>query len=79
MEGDGRLLCVDAVLPPMGDTSGVPAKFLDVDMIVFAMGKERTEEQWKELYAAAGFETASITPLLDNFGTSIVEGRKAAA
>lgn len=41
MQGDGRLLCVDAVLPPMGDTSGVPAKFLDVDMIVFDMGKER--------------------------------------
>lgn len=76
MEGDGRVLCVDAVLPPMGDTSSVPAKFLDVDMIVFDMGKERTEEQWKELYAAAGFEIASITPLLDNFGTSIVEGRK---
>lgn len=79
MQGDARLLCVDAVLPPMGDTSGVPAKFLDVDMIVFDMGKERTEAQWKELYAGAGFELASITPLRDNFGTSIVEGRRRAA
>lgn len=79
MEGDGRVFCVDAVLPPMGDTSGIPAKFLDVDMIVFDMGKERTEEQWRELYAAAGFEIASITPLQDNFGTSIVEGRKVMA
>lgn len=79
MEGDGRVLCVDAVLPPMGNTSGTPAKFLDVDMIVFDMGKERTEEQWKELYATADFEIASITPLLDNFGTSIVEGRKVRA
>jgi spermidine synthase len=29
MTGDGRLLCVDAVLPPIGDTKGTPAKFLD--------------------------------------------------
>jgi hypothetical protein len=77
MEVDGRLLCVDAVLPPIGDTSGTAAKFLDVNMIVFGGGKERTEEQWKELYAAAGFEMVSITPIQDNFGTSIVEGKKA--
>lgn len=76
MTGDGHLLCVDAVLPSMGDTKGTPAKFLDVDMIVFGGGKERTEEQWRELYATAGFELIWITPLQDNFGTSIVEGRK---
>ncbi|WP_081972649.1 methyltransferase [Leptolyngbya sp. KIOST-1] len=77
MTGDGRLLCVDAVLPPLGDTQGTPAKFLDVNMIVFGGGNERTEEQWRELYAAAGFELIAITPLQDNFGTSIVEGKKA--
>lgn len=76
MQGDGRVVCVDTVLPPMGDTTGTPAKFLDVDMLVFDMGKERTEKQWQELYAAAGFRITSITPLWDNFGTSIVEGRK---
>jgi SAM-dependent methyltransferase len=79
MDGDGRVLCVDAVLPPLGDTSGVPAKLLDLNMLVFDMGKERTEEEWKKLYAAADLEVASITPLSDNFGTSIIEGRKAAA
>jgi hypothetical protein len=26
------------------------------------------------LYAAAGFHVARVTPLQDNFGTSIVEG-----
>jgi hypothetical protein len=77
MTGDGRLLCVDAVLSPMGDTKGTPAKFLDVKMIVFGGGKERTKEQWRELYATAGFELISFTPLQDNFGTSIVEGKKA--
>lgn len=77
MTGDGRLLCVDAVLLPMGDTKGTPAKFLDVNMIVFGGGKERTQEQWQQLYATAGFELISLTPLQDNFCTSIVEGKKA--
>jgi hypothetical protein len=76
MEGSGRVICVDAVLPPMGDTSGTAAKLLDLDMMVFIPGKERTEKQWEMLFEAAGFTIASITPLQDNFGTSIVEGLK---
>lgn len=76
MKGEGRVICVDAVLPPMGDTSGTPAKLLDVNMMVFVPGKERTRAQWKELYQAASFQIRSITPLQDNFGTSIVEGVK---
>ncbi len=76
MKGNGRLLCVDAVVPPMGDTGCTPAKLLDLNMMVFIPGKERTRKQWEELYAAAGFSIKSITPLNDNFGTSIIEGMK---
>ena len=76
MEGDGRLICVDSVLPPMGDTGATPAKFLDVHMMVTIRGKERTRKQWEKLYAAAGFRVTSVIPLQDNFGTSIVEGVK---
>ena len=76
MEGDGSVIGVDAVLPPMGDASGTPAKLLDLNMLVFIPGKERTLEQWEALYEAAGFKITSTTPLNDNFGTSIVEGRK---
>ncbi len=76
MDGEGRVISVDAVLPPMGDTGGTAAKFLDVDMMVFIPGKERTKVQWEALYDAAGFKISSITPLQDNFGTSIVEGIK---
>jgi hypothetical protein len=39
-------------------------------------GKERTLQQWKDLYAATGFHVTSVIPLQDNFGTSIVEGAK---
>jgi hypothetical protein len=42
MEGAGRIICVDAVLPPMGDVSGTSAKFLDLLMMGVARGKERT-------------------------------------
>jgi len=76
MEGNGRLICVDSVLPPMGDTGATSAKLLDLLMMLAIRGKERTRSQWEELYAATGFRVKSITPLHDNFGTSIVEGVK---
>src|SRR5258708_5867938 len=77
MEGEGRVVCVDAVLPPIGDTSGTSAKLMDINMLVLIPGKERTRTQWEELYKAAGFRIRTITPIKDNFGTSIMEGVKA--
>jgi len=77
MDGNGRVYCVDAVLPPPGDTSGAPAKFLDINIMLFIPGLERTETEWRQLYDKAGLAVASIVPLRDNFGTSIVEGVKA--
>ena len=77
MEGQGRLICVDSVLPPMGDTSGTPAKLLDLLMMLGIRGKERTREQWEEVYATSGFRITNVIPLQDNFGVSIVEGVKA--
>ena len=61
MEGDGSVICVDAVLPPMGNVGGTPAKLMDVNMLVFIPGKERTLEQWGALYESAGFKTTSTT------------------
>jgi hypothetical protein len=79
MQGEGRVICVDTVLPPLGDTGSIAAKLLDIVMLTFITGKERTERQWTDLYHAAGLEIRSITPLQDNFGTSIVEGAKRAS
>lgn len=77
MESNGRLICVDAVLPPMGDTSGAPSKLTDLAMMAFITGKERTRVQWERLYKESGFRIASITtPRADNLGASIVEGVK---
>jgi ubiquinone/menaquinone biosynthesis C-methylase UbiE len=77
MQGNGRVICVDTVLPPFGNTGGISAKLLDIVMLTVITGKERTEQQWRDLYRAAGLEVRGITPLQDNFGTSIVEGVKA--
>jgi hypothetical protein len=76
MQGDGRVICVDAILPPIGDIGGIPAKLLDLCMMVIVSGKERTRAQWEGLYQAAGLRIQTIVPLQDNFGTSIIEGVK---
>jgi hypothetical protein len=76
MEGEGRVICVDAVIPPMGNIAGSPAKLLDINMLLFITGRERTEAQWNDLFRAGGLEMRSITPISNNFGTSIVEGIK---
>ena len=77
MDGNGRIFCVDTVLPPMGDTSAAAGKILDIMVLLAIGGRERTRDQWEALYGAAGLRIARITPLQDNFGTSIVEGIKA--
>jgi len=74
MDGNGRIFCVDTVLPPMGDTSAAAGKVLDIMVLLAIGGRERTRAQWEALYGAAGLRISRITPLLDNFGTSIVEG-----
>jgi hypothetical protein len=33
-------------------------------------------KQWEDLYAASGFQIASVIPLEENLGTSIIEGVK---
>jgi len=74
MDGNGRIFCVDTVLPPMGDTSAAAGKILDIMVLLAIGGRERTRDQWEALYGAAGLRISRITPLQDNFGTSIIEG-----
>src|SRR5262249_56394444 len=69
MDGDGRIYCVDAVLPPPGDTSGAPAKFLDINIMLFIPGLERTEAEWRGLYDKAGPPAGAPLPLAHNLGT----------
>jgi len=66
----GKLLVVDSVIQPGNDFS--PAKFLDLQMLIFPGGLERTEKQFRELFAAAGWRLSRIIPTAA--GDSIVEG-----
>ena len=51
---DGRVILLEAVIPP-GNEPGF-GKILDLEMLVMPGGKERTAEEFRELFAGAGFE-----------------------
>jgi hypothetical protein len=76
IDANGRVICIDAVLPPLGDTADAPGKLLDVNMMLVLPGKERTRAEWEALYRKAGLKLYGITPIPDTFGTCIMEGRK---
>ena len=44
---DARLIVMDAVIPPGNESHG--GKWLDLLMLVLFAGRERDEEQWREL------------------------------
>jgi O-methyltransferase/methyltransferase family protein len=54
----GKLLVVDQVILPGNEFA--PGKFLDLQMLIFPGGCERTEEQFRELFEAAGWKLNRI-------------------
>ena len=66
----GKLLVVDNVIQPGNHFS--PGKFLDLQMLIFPGGCERTEKQFRDLFAAAGWRLSRIIPTAA--ADSIVEG-----
>jgi hypothetical protein len=53
-----RLLINESVIRPGNDRDG--AKWLDLLMLVLAGGRERDEEQWRELFASTDWEPVSF-------------------
>ena len=70
IEDGGRLLIVEKILPP-GDEPHF-GKVLDVAMLVITGGRERTEAEYAQLMAAAGFRFTRV--LSTPSPMSIVEG-----
>ena len=66
----GKLLVVDNVIQPGNEFA--PGKFLDLQMLIFPGGCERTEKQFGELLAAAGWRLNRVIPTAAI--ESIVEG-----
>jgi len=60
MGGRGKLLVVEGLVPP-GNEPAV-SKFFDLAMMVLPGGLERTEAEYRRLFAAAGFRLARIVP-----------------
>ena len=67
---DGKLLVVDSVILPGNEFS--PSKFLDLQMLIFPGGRERTEKEFQELLAAAGWRLNRVIPTAAV--DSIIEG-----
>ena len=66
---DGRLLVCDTVVKPSNGPD--PAKWADLNMLTLVTGRERTEDEFRELYAAAGFRLTRAVPAGDH---TILEG-----
>jgi hypothetical protein len=71
MPATGRLLLVESVVPP-GNTRS-RAKDFDLAMLLYPGGKERTADEYRALFAGAGFALHGITPT--NSPVSVIEGR----
>jgi hypothetical protein len=70
VKAGGRVLIVEMVIPERN----VPAvsKFLDLIMLTFLTGRERTEAEYRDLLDRAGFELTSIVPTPSPY--SVIEG-----
>lgn len=70
IKAEGRLLVIEwAVGSP---NEGRDGKFSDLNMLVAAGGQERTQEEYRVLFAAAGFQLTDVFPT--NSGHAVIEG-----
>jgi hypothetical protein len=70
MGDTGRLLLVERVIPP-GNTPSF-ARLMDLNMLVIAGGRERTEAEYRVLYQRAGLALAGVIPIAAD--VSLIEG-----
>ena len=66
----GKLLVADSVIQPGNDPDF--GKILDLEMLLLPGGRERTEVQFRDLFAASGWRLSRIIPT--HSPVSIVEG-----
>ncbi len=70
LPNNGRILLVEAVIPPGNDPS--PSKVMDMAMMLYPGGMERTADEYATLFHASGFELAGVTPTSSM--VSVIEG-----
>jgi ubiquinone/menaquinone biosynthesis C-methylase UbiE len=69
IQPDGKLLLVDFVIPPGNDPH--PGKLPDINMLVSLGGRERTEAEFRDVLAQAGFRLTQVIPT--SAGKSVIE------
>jgi len=69
----GKLLVVDMVVPGPGEMH--MGKIADLEMMLFPNGKERTEAEFRELFAKSGWKLNRVIPTASH--TSVIEGTPA--
>ena len=57
-----------------GDNRPSPAQAMDINMLVLLGGRERTEDEYGRLFAAAGFRLERIIPTHSPF--SVIEATR---
>jgi len=77
MGPEAKLLIVEGVYPPRIDRSPASrgAAANDVNMLVCTGGRQRSEAEFRELYAAAGLHLTRIVPTMA--ASCVIEGTKA--
>jgi hypothetical protein len=73
MPPSGKLFAIERRLDPDHRKSGL-ALLLDMQMLVTLGGRDRTDEEYRLLFAAAGFELRRIAPLDDAAGFAAFGG-----
>jgi hypothetical protein len=68
---DGRLILVEMVIPAGNEPHF--GKLLDLEMLAIPGGLERTEQEFRQLFATAGFELTAVIPTPTP--VSVIEGR----
>jgi len=75
LRAKGRLLLFETMIRDYSRFSY--ALLSDLDMIIRTEGCERTERQYRALYAAVGFKLTRVIPISSLTGMTIIEGKPA--
>ncbi|XP_071735799.1 trans-resveratrol di-O-methyltransferase-like [Rutidosis leptorrhynchoides] len=65
-EDGGKLIIIEMVvkIDEVGNKSLETQLFIDMMMMIFATGRERSEKDWAKLFIDAGFSNYKVTPIL---------------
>lgn len=70
MKPGSTLLIVESIIPPGNEFS--VAKLLDLEVFVMGGGRERTEEEFRDLFESSGFTLSRVVPTQESI--SVIEG-----